>query len=129
MIKINSKPYSVLVFIVVLWAAGCTGSKSTFESQSTLLTVDSMPQNGKCRFTGRVFDRLTKESLDGAIVEVVSPLYISKTDPKGSYKIIELDPGEYTISARMSGYKHCTLSHIKLGKDLIIVVDFELAPE
>ena len=129
MIKINSKPYSALVFIIVLWAAGCTGSKNTFESQSTLVTVDSMPQNGKCRITGRVIDRLTKESLDGAIVEVVSPLYISKTDPKGSYTIIELDPGEYTISARNSGYKHCTLSHIKLGKDLIMVVDFELAPE
>ena len=88
-----------------------------------------MPQNGKCRITGRVIDRLTKESLNGAVVEVVSPLYISKTDVKGSYKIMELDPGEYTISARMSGYKHCTLSHIKLGKDLIIVVDFELASE
>jgi hypothetical protein len=48
---------------------------------------------------------------------------------KGSYTINELDAGEYNISARMSGYKHCTLSHIKLGKDLIIVVDFELAPE
>ena len=129
MIKICSAPYSVLIFFIVLWAAGCTGSKSTFESQSTLLTVDSMPQNGKCKITGRVIDRMTKESLDGAIVEVVSPLYISKTDEKGSYKIMELDPGEYTVSARMSGYKHCTLSHIKLGKDLIIVVDFELASE
>jgi len=129
MMKIYSTPYSVLIFIIVLWAAGCTGTKNTFESQSTLLTVDSMPQNGKCRITGRVIDRLTKESLNGAVVEVVSPLYISKTDVKGSYKIMELDPGEYTISARMSGYKHCTLSHIKLGKDLIIVVDFELASE
>ena len=129
MMKICSAPYSVLIFFIVLWSAGCTGTKNTFESQSTLLTVDSMPQNGKCRITGRVIDRLTKESLDGAIVEVVSPLYISKTDLKGSYTINELDAGEYNISARMSGYKHCTLSHIKLGKDLIIVVDFELASE
>jgi hypothetical protein len=129
MMKIFSKPYSVLVFFIVLWAVGCSGSKSTFESQSTLLTVDSMPQSGKCRITGRVIDRFTKESLVGAVVEIVSPLYISKTDLKGSYTINELDAGEYNISARMSGYKHCTLSHIKLGKDLIIVVDFELAPE
>jgi hypothetical protein len=127
--KIYSTPYSVLVFFIVFWAAGCAGSKSTFESQTILLMVDSMPQNGKCRIAGRVIDRSTKESLDGAIVEVVSPLYISKTDLKGSYKIMELDPGEYTISARMPGYKHCTLSHIKLGKDLIMVVDFELASE
>jgi hypothetical protein len=129
MMKICSKPYSVLVLFIALWATGCTGSKSTFESQSTLLTVDTMPQNGKCRIAGRVIDRFSKESLEGAIVEVVSPLYISKTDIKGSYKIVELDAGEYNISARMSGYKHCTLSHIKIGKDLIIVVDFELAPE
>jgi hypothetical protein len=129
MMKICRAPYSVLIFFIVVWAVGCTGSKSTFESQSTLLTVDSMPQNGKCRITGRVIDRLTKESLDGAVVEVEPPLYISKSDLKGSYKIMELDPGEYTLSARMSGYKHCTLPHIKLGKNLIIVVDFELAPE
>jgi hypothetical protein len=128
-IMIKNKPYSVLILFIALWAAGCAGSKSNFESQSTLLTVDTMPQNGKCRITGRVIDRFTKESLDGAIVEVISPLYISKTDLKGSYTINELDAGEYNISARMSGYKHCTLSHIKLGKDLIIVVDFELAPE
>jgi hypothetical protein len=129
MMNIFSKPSSVLLLFIALWAAGCAGSKNTFESQSTLLTVDSMPQNGKCRITGRVIDRFTKESLVGAVVEVTSSLYVSKTDLKGCYNIIDLDAGEYTINARMAGYKHCSLSHITIGKDLIIVVDFELVPE
>lgn len=127
--KIFSKPNLILVFFVTFWAVGCAISKSTLESKSILLTVDGMPQNGKCRIIGRIIDRSTNESLVGATVEITSPAYITKTDPKGTYKILELDPGEYSVKAGMPGYKQCNLSNVKTGRDLIIVVNFELASE
>jgi ferric enterobactin receptor len=73
--------------------------------------------NDKGKITGKVMDAVTKVPVDYATVSIykqgsTSPFNGASTDPKGSFKIDNVSPGEYSITVDFLGYKRQTIDHV-----------------
>ncbi len=82
--------------------------------------------------TGKIAGRVTDTDgnpLVGATVMVVGTSYGAMTDPNGEYFIINLQPGNYDLQARMVGMGEQTQQGASVIADMTTRMDFVLNPE
>ncbi|PIE53205.1 hypothetical protein CSA37_02355 [Candidatus Fermentibacteria bacterium] len=82
--------------------------------------------------TGKIAGRVTDTDgnpLIGATVMVVGTSYGAMTDPNGEYFIINLQPGTYSLQARMVGMGDQTKEGASVIADMTTRMDFVLDPE
>ena len=91
-----------------------------------LLVNICLGQTPKGKLTGKVVDGETKEPLIGASVMVEGTKYGAITDADGNYIIINVEPGEYSVSASMVGYRKVITTHIIVAADRTTDVNFTL---
>src|ERR1044072_5127934 len=96
---------------------------------SVVCVISALAQSGSST-AASVFDQ-HKEAIAGAIVKAINQasgrIITAKTDSTGRYKISELRPGEYRLSAEGDGFavtsRTLTLANVDLNDQ-----DFSLAP-
>jgi outer membrane receptor protein involved in Fe transport len=79
--------------------------------------------------TGKIAGRVTDASgnpLVGATVMIVGTAYGAMTDANGEFFIINLEPGEYNLVARMVGMADATINGVQVSADLTTRQDFRL---
>lgn len=80
------------------------------------------------KIAGRVFDQSTGEPLIGANVMVAGTLMGASTDQDGFYFIINVPPGNYSVTVSYMGYEGVTKSEVRVTVDRTTSLDFSLKP-
>ncbi|MEA3431107.1 MAG: TonB-dependent receptor [candidate division WOR-3 bacterium] len=80
------------------------------------------------KITGRVVDLTTGELLPFVNVVVEGTNLGAATDIDGYYFILNVPPGEYTLSASMIGYNRMRIEGVRVSFDFTSVCNFELTP-
>jgi len=80
------------------------------------------------KITGRVVDLTTGELLPFVNVVVEGTNLGAATDIDGYYFILNVPPGEYTLSASMIGYNRMRVEGVRVSFDFTSVCNFELTP-
>jgi outer membrane receptor protein involved in Fe transport len=98
----------------------------------SLLLLLSIPgvifaQSGKIR--GTIVDQATKEPLVGANVIIEGTTMGTATDVDGTFMIINVPVGTYTMRASYIGYRTFTITNIRVSGDLTTEVNFALSSE
>ena len=78
------------------------------------------------KIAGQVVDANTGEPLVGANVVIVGTDRGAACDIDGYYFISRLEPGSYSVQARMMGYKNLTLTNVKVISGHTTPVNFEM---
>ena len=78
------------------------------------------------KIIGHVADAETGEPLPGANVIVEGTNFGAATDLEGDYFIINIPPGNYTVSASMMGYATVNQTSVMLSVDHTVTADFSL---
>ncbi len=78
------------------------------------------------KISGTVRDAESLEGLIGCNVIVDKTRFGASVDLDGSFYIIGLEPGEYSLTATMIGYQQVRLSEVQVRADLTTNVEFEL---
>ena len=79
---------------------------------------------GKIR--GKVYDSETKEPLVGCNI-IINQLSIgTATDNNGNFIILNVRPGNYTVTASMIGYSEYVINDLEINSDLTTEVDFSM---
>ncbi len=94
------------------------------------MTLFVVTQNAEAAVTGKIagviIDVNTGEPLPGANVLIEGTDRGAACDADGYYYIIRLDPGDYTLQARMMGYEPLTKTGIRVESGHTTPVNFEL---
>ena len=98
----------------------------------TLLLLFLVPgvmfaQSGKIR--GTVVDSKSKEPLVGANIVIEGTSYGSPSDLQGSFMILNVPVGTYSIKATYIGYRAMTISNVRVNSDLTTEANFSLPSE
>lgn len=80
------------------------------------------------KIAGVVIDKATGEPLAGANIIIEGTSMGSSTDEDGSYFIINIPPGTYSVTAIYMGYVKMTKSNVQVIVDRTTRVDFYLKP-
>jgi outer membrane receptor protein involved in Fe transport len=80
------------------------------------------------KVVGKVTDASTGEELVGANVVIDGTAYGAAVDAEGSYYIVNIDVGRYTLKASMMGYNTVVKDDVRISADLTTSIDFELQP-
>ncbi len=80
------------------------------------------------KIAGRVIDKSTGEPLVGASVIILGTQLGASTDIDGSYFIINVPVGTYTVEASMIGYNPMRVENVKVSADMTTYIDFKLEP-
>jgi hypothetical protein len=80
---------------------------------------------GKIR--GVVKDKRTGEVLIGANVRVEGTSLGAASDFEGTYNILNVQPGEYTLIVSMVGYEQVRVTNVKVQIDLTTTIDVQLS--
>lgn len=92
-----------------------------------LITSSAIAQTtGK--ITGKVIDKETGEPLPYVNVIIVGTHMGAATSLDGTYFIINVPVGEYTVKASIIGYKVMTVENVKVSAGLTTVLNFQLEP-
>lgn len=91
---------------------------------SGLVAAQTTP---KGKLTGKVIDSETKESLVGATVMVEGTNIGAATDLDGRFTIINIEPGEYSVSANIIGYRKVIITRVIVGPDRTTNLLFKLS--
>ena len=83
--------------------------------------------SGKIR--GIVTDKETKEPLIGANVQLLGTLMGGATTLDGSYIILNVKPGTYTLVVSYIGYNSQEIQNVQVESDLTTTIDVELSLE
>ena len=78
------------------------------------------------KITGTVKDSQTGEALVGANVVIEGTTRGAVTNVDGSYVILNVPPGEYSLSASLLGYVKELITGIKVSVDLTTTIDFKM---
>ena len=88
---------------------------------------------GQIPTKGNIFGTVTDDEggpLPGVAVEATSPSLLGKaaviTDGSGRYRLLSLQPGIYSISFTLQGFKHVTRSEIVIQINQTITVDVQM---
>jgi hypothetical protein len=84
-------------------------------------------QSGKLR--GTVIDQKTKEPLIGANVTIEGTNLGSATDVDGTFLILNVAVGTYTLKTSYVGYHTVTISNIRVNSEMTTQANFELSSE
>ncbi len=76
--------------------------------------------------TGKVMVQQTGDPLAGVNIVVEGTSFGSATDTNGEYTIMNIQPGIYTLEARIVGYTTARKTDVKVTADSITTVNFEL---
>ncbi len=106
--RASSKSFACLLLTLVLMAAAAMAGTT-----------------GKIR--GLVKDKRTGEPLIGANVRVEGTSLGAATDFEGNYTILNVPPGEYTLTVSMVGYAQTRISEVRVKIDLTTTIDVELS--
>jgi len=93
-----------------------------------LLSLDAFSQAQKGKLTGKIVDGDTKEPLVGATVMIEGTKFGAVTDLEGKFSVINIDAGEYNVSASMVGYRKVIVTNVIIGPDRTANLSFELFP-
>ena len=94
-----------------------------------LLTAGSILFAGTTgKIVGTVIDAETKESLPGAVVEILGTNLGANTDLDGRYFMVNVPVGTFAVQARMMGYESVTKTNVKSLMDLTTTINFALKP-
>ncbi len=88
------------------------------------VVLDAQPRRGV--ITGKVVDHLTREPIIGASVQVLNTQFGNMTDVEGVYRIVNLEPGTYSIRITYVGYSPAIKSDIVVSTAKESVVDVEI---
>jgi len=80
------------------------------------------------KISGVVRDKESGEGLIGCNVIVDNTRFGASVGMDGSFYIIGVDPGEYSITASMIGYQQVRLSEVQVRSDLTTSIEFDLTP-
>ncbi len=81
---------------------------------------------GSGKIVGKVTDKQTGEALIGANVIVKGLGIGASTDKNGSFIILNIDPGVYSITASYIGFEPVTVTNVEVITNRTVNVDFEL---
>ena len=81
------------------------------------------------RVAGTVTDAASGAPLPGVGVVVHGTRLGATTDPSGRYFIIQVPPGEHTISAQLVGYRTTSVTQVRVNADLTTEVNLRLSEE
>ena len=81
------------------------------------------------KISGKVTDAATGELLFGVNVMVVGTTIGAATDLDGSYFIINLPPGTYSVKASMIGFASVTIEKVRVSVDQTTKLNFSLGAE
>lgn len=94
---------------------------------SLALVGVSLAQTPKGKLTGKVIDADTREPLVASSVAIDGTKYGTIAEVDGSYLIIGVEPGEYSISASMVGYRKVIATRVIVAADRTTHLDFSLS--
>jgi len=80
------------------------------------------------KIAGKVIDAKTKEPLPGVNVIIEGTTMGAAADVNGSFVILNVPPGIYTLKAMMIGYKAMRVENVRVSVDLTTEVNFTLQP-
>lgn len=80
------------------------------------------------KIAGRVTDARSGEPIANANVVVVGTSWGAATDLEGAYFILNLPPGQYSVTASFVGYESKTLTDVSVFADFTTTLDFTLEP-
>lgn len=80
------------------------------------------------KINGTVIDSETKEPLPGAIVNLLGTATVAHTDMGGIFIMEKIPAGNYSVQAKMTGYKRATKTNVKIIVDYTMTVNFKLIP-
>ncbi len=75
------------------------------------------------KIAGQVFDKQNKEPLAGANVFIEGANFGASTDLEGSFFILNLPPGTYTVSVQMIGYKAMQIENLRVSTNRTAYID------
>jgi outer membrane receptor for ferrienterochelin and colicin len=84
-------------------------------------------QSGKIR--GSALDSKTKEPLIGANIIIEGTNFGASTDVEGTFIILNVPIGTYTVKASYVGYRNFTITNVRVSGELTTEVKFELTSE
>ncbi len=79
------------------------------------------------KLAGNVNDVSTKDALIGVTILIEGTTYGAATDIEGSYVILNVPPGTYTLRASAVGYHPSRISEVKVSVDQTTRIDFHIA--
>lgn len=76
---------------------------------------------------GQVFDKISKKTLTGATVTVLSTSLGNTTDDKGHFRIANVSPGRYTLKISFLGYEETQIPEVVVnaGKEVVLEVGLQ----
>ncbi len=80
------------------------------------------------KIAGKVTDKTTGEPLIGVNIVVKGTSMGGATDKNGYFVILNLRPGEYTLSASYIGYQTVTVEDVLVNTDRTTQIDIEMNP-
>ena len=81
------------------------------------------------KISGQIVDAETGDALPGANVVIQGTTMGAATAVDGSYFVINVPPGAYTVTATMIGYSRLNVTNVRVNVDRTTVVDFSLKTE
>jgi outer membrane receptor for ferrienterochelin and colicin len=101
--------------------------KSAMHSIAALLLLCSAAFAGTTgKLTGSVLDQSSKESLTGATVQIVGTMLGAAVDVSGSFIILNIPPGTYSVRFTLLGYEPKLISGVKIVVDQTTPLDVSL---
>ncbi|MFH0930476.1 MAG: carboxypeptidase-like regulatory domain-containing protein, partial [Candidatus Zixiibacteriota bacterium] len=99
---------------------------SVFSLVLSLLFSTSVYAGITGKIAGKVIEDATGEPLFGATVLIEGTSMGNKAGPDGSYYVINISPGTYTVVASMIGYTSIKVEKVKVVVDQTTEVSFKL---
>ena len=91
---------------------------------SFLFSFQIFSQSGK--IAGKITDGTTGEDMPFVNIIVMGTNYGAASDIEGSYSIIGIPPGTYSLKASAIGYNAVTVQDIRVSIDLTTKIDFQV---
>jgi outer membrane receptor protein involved in Fe transport len=93
---------------------------------SVLITGSILVAGTTGKISGKVTDSKTKDGLPSAVVTIVGTSLGAATDAEGSYVIVNVPPGTYSISVSYIGYQPVRVTNIGVNVDYTTTLNIQL---
>ena len=111
---------SIILFITI----SCGTFKS--DGSSKVIAVRKINLNGFGQIMGRVIHAKTGEPLIGVNIILEGTNIGSSTDLNGTYKILNVTSGLYSLKTAYLGFKTKKYKRLNVKKDNITIIDFQI---
>lgn len=78
------------------------------------------------KLTGKVRNAKTQAPIPGVVVMLEGTVYGTTTEPDGTYLLLNIPPGTYTVHTRMLGYKDLRIENVRISVDLTRELDIAM---